>query len=213
MTFVPPITVSWQDSGARDMAAWLSMRYGISGWKARRWIAAAHALEELPRIGEAFSRGELGVDKVVELTRFATPETEARLITWAKRVSSGAIRHKADLATAQPIEEVQEVEHSRSVSWWYFDEGRRFGLEADLPAAPGAVVARALDRLAQDLPVMPGEEDPCYVGARRADALLAVCSARLAEEADPDRATVVIHARGNRARGRPPGGVRSKGAR
>ncbi len=188
---------AWQDSGARDMAAWVSMRYGISDWKARRWIACAHALEYLPRIGEAFSSGELGVDKVVELTRFATPETETRLITWANRVSGAAIRHKADLAAAQPIEEVQEVEHSRSVSWWYSDEGKRFGLEADLPAAQGAVVAAALDRLAQDLPVMPGEEDPCYVGARRADALVAVCSARIASDPDPDRATVVIHARGD----------------
>jgi hypothetical protein len=35
----------WRDSGARDMAHWLAMRQGISQWKARRWIAAAHALE------------------------------------------------------------------------------------------------------------------------------------------------------------------------
>jgi hypothetical protein len=49
----------WRDSGARDMAAWLSMRYGMSEWKARRWIAAAGALQVLPRISEAFS-GELG---------------------------------------------------------------------------------------------------------------------------------------------------------
>jgi len=71
---------AWVDSGARDMAAWLSMRYGMSEWKARRWIAASHALEGLPWVGEAFARGELGVDKVVELTRFATAETEARLL-------------------------------------------------------------------------------------------------------------------------------------
>jgi hypothetical protein len=40
----------WRDWGARDMAHWLSMRYGISQWKARRWIAAAYALEGLPRV-------------------------------------------------------------------------------------------------------------------------------------------------------------------
>jgi uncharacterized protein DUF222 len=62
---------AWQGSGARDMAHWLSMRQGISAWKARRWIDAAHALEHLPRLAEAFSSGELGIDKVVELTRFA----------------------------------------------------------------------------------------------------------------------------------------------
>src|SRR5262245_51971709 len=41
-------TSVWESSGARDMAHWLRMRYGISDWKARRWIEAAHALESLP---------------------------------------------------------------------------------------------------------------------------------------------------------------------
>jgi hypothetical protein len=67
---------AWRDSGARDMAHWLRMRLGISEWKARRWIAAAHALEDLPLTSEAFSSGELGIDKVVELTRFATRDRE-----------------------------------------------------------------------------------------------------------------------------------------
>ncbi len=82
----------WQDSGARDMAHWLVMRYGISYWKARRWIQASHTLEGLPLISEAFISGELGIDKVVELTRFATPETEAGLVAWAQGVSCGCIR-------------------------------------------------------------------------------------------------------------------------
>lgn len=184
----------WRDSGARDMAAWLSIRYGISCWKAGRWIQAAHALEGLPRISEGFSRGELGIDKVVELTRFATAQTEARLIRWAKGVSGACIRRKADLAVRRSLEEVREAEEARSLSWWYLDEGRRFGLQAELPAAQGAVVAKALERLADTLPVMPGEEDAYFVDARRADALVALCSTRIAEDADPDRATVVVHA-------------------
>jgi hypothetical protein len=185
---------AWQGSGARDMAHWLSMRHGISCWKAHRWIAAAHALERLPLISEAFAAGELGIDKVVELTRFATPETEARLIGWARGVSCACIRRKADLLCRPSIEDARDAERARTLSWWYFEENTRFGLQAELPAAKGAVVARALERLAAELPVMPGEEEPYYVDARRADALVAVCSARIAEDADPDRATVVVHA-------------------
>jgi hypothetical protein len=184
----------WRDDGARDMAQWLWMRYGLSDWKARRWIACAHALEGLPLIAEAFASGELGVDKVVELTRFATPETEARLIPWAERVSPGCIRNRGDVALRQSEHDAQDPDHTRTLSWWYFDEGRRFGLSAELPAAQGAVVARALDRLADDLPVMPGEDDPYFVHARRADALVALASSRLASDPDPDRATVVVHA-------------------
>jgi len=185
---------AWQGSGARDMAHWLSMSQGISCWKARRWIAAAHVLERLPLIAEAFSTGQLGIDKVVELTRFATSETEARLIGWAKGVSGACIRRRADLCSRPSIEDAREAEQARTLTWWYFEENARFGLQAELPAAQGAVVARALERLAGELPVMPGEEEPHYVDARRADALVALCSARIAEDPDPDRATVVVHA-------------------
>ena len=184
----------WYDDGARDTAHWLSMRYGISGWKAHRWIAAAHALVGLPRLSEALATGALGIDKVVELARFATLEREADLIRWAREVSCAAVRRRGDAAVRASVEEVVEVERTRSLSWWYFDEGRRFGLEAELPAAQGAIVARALERVAETIPAMPDEEEECFADARRADALVGLCSARIAGDPDPDRATVVVHA-------------------
>lgn len=184
---------AWRGFGARDIAHWLSMRYGISSWKAHRWIAAAHALEQLPRLSEALARGDLGIDKVVELCRFATPQVEADLIRWAMGVSCAAVRRRADLAVRTSRQEVVEVERARFVSWWHLDEGRRIGLEAELPAAQGAVVVRALEREAETIPAMPDEADDCFVSARRADALVAICSARIAGDPDPDRATVVLH--------------------
>jgi hypothetical protein len=185
---------SWRGSGARDTAHWVSMRFGISCWKANRWIAAAHALEGLPRLSDALMSGELGLDKVVELTRFASLGTEAGLISWAKRVSCATVRHRADLERRASIEDDLDAERSRFVSWWYFDEGRRLGLEAELPAAQGAIVVRALERAADGIPAMPNERDGSFPMARRADALVALCSARIARDADQDRATVVIHA-------------------
>ncbi|MFL5736288.1 MAG: DUF222 domain-containing protein [Actinomycetota bacterium] len=59
----------------------------------------------------------------------------------------------------------------------------------------GSVVARAIERLAEKIPVMPGEEDRVFSSARNADALVALCSARIAEDQDADRATVVVHVR------------------
>jgi Domain of unknown function (DUF222) len=185
---------AWQDTGARDLAHWLCMRYDISSWKARRWIRAAHALERLPRLSNAFASGALGVDKVVELCRFATPESERQLIPWAEEVSCATIRRRGDVASLVPHEELAENERSRSLDWWYSDEGRRLGLQADLPAAQGEVVVRALERMAERVPVMPGETDHSYADARRADALVALCSARIAIDPDPDRATVLVHA-------------------
>jgi hypothetical protein len=188
------LTGAWEDAGARDLAHWLVMRYGISYWKALRWIGAAHALQELPQLSEAFASGELSTDKVVELARFATPETESRLIRWAQGISVGAVRAKGDLAR-QSLRETREAQVARRLEWWYFSDNSRFGLSAELPAHQGPVVARALERLADSLPRMPGEEGEWGIDARRADALVALCSARIAEDPDPDRATVMIHAR------------------
>src|SRR5687767_8169877 len=90
---------AWQDDGARDIAHWVQMRYGVSAWKAHRWIEAASALEALPQTARALAIGELGADKVVELIRFATPATEGSLLAWAEAVSAGAIRRRAELET------------------------------------------------------------------------------------------------------------------
>lgn len=183
----------WEQWGARDEAHWLSMRLDISAWKARRWIGAAHTLEHLPRLSQALATAELGLDKVVELARFATPETEAGLIRWAQRHSCGAVRQRGDRQLRASAAEVVEAEASRSLSWWICDDGRQLGLSAQLPAADGAVVVRAISRLARDVPVMPHEHPEWSVDQRRADALVALCSASIAADADGDRATVIVH--------------------
>lgn len=184
----------WVDSGAQGMAHFLCMRYGISYWKAERWIRAAHALRGLPVLARAFRDGEVSIDKVVELARFATPETEAELTRWAEGVSAGRIRRRAELAARPSIEETRGIESARHLSWWYLDEGRRLGLEAELPAAEGAMVVDAIARVAAGIPAMPGEEGPGGADARRADALVALCSGDLGVDPVPDRASVVVHA-------------------
>lgn len=74
------------------------MRYGISTGKAYRWVGAAHALEHPPRVSEALSSGELGIDKVAELCRFASAGIEEGLVRWATRVSVGPCATRGDLA-------------------------------------------------------------------------------------------------------------------
>jgi hypothetical protein len=185
----------WKDSGARDCASWVSIRYGISEWKARRWLSAAHALETLPAVRDALASGRLGVDKVVELARFAEFDTEDGLIAWAARVSVGAVRRRADLETRQDVEDVRDAERQRFLTWWYGPDGARFGIEGELPAADGAVIVKALERLAESIPAMPDEDDTVFSSARRADALVALCSAKISVDDDADRATVVVHVR------------------
>ena len=185
---------AWQDSGARDVAHWLSIRYGMSWWKADRWIKAAAALHDLPGITDALETGVLGIDKVVELCRFATAETEGELIGWASDATCATIRRRADLEVRASQDETTEFERNRSLRYWYEDGGRRFGLEARMPSAQGAIVAKALERIVEQVPHMPAEVGGIFIEARRADALVALCSQRIAADADADRATVVVHA-------------------
>ena len=106
---------AWQDSGARDVAHWLSIRYGMSWWKADRWIKAAAALHELPGIAGALETGVLGIDKVVELCRFATAEHEGELIDWASDATCATIRRRADLEVRAAQDETTEFERNRSL--------------------------------------------------------------------------------------------------
>lgn len=76
---------TWLEWGAHNYVHWLSMRVGVSAWKAQRLIAASTALEHLPFISEALVSGRLSLDKVMELTRFATAKDEEELIEWAGR--------------------------------------------------------------------------------------------------------------------------------
>jgi hypothetical protein len=185
----------WREDGARDLAHWLSMRYGISSWKARRWIAAAESLERLPAVNHAFNEGELSLDKTVELTRFATPADEASLVRWAADVSVATVRRRGDRAMAPSADEVAADERNRRLEWWWLEDGRRLGIHGEFPAAQGAVVVNALRRAADRLPIVPDEDVPWSVDARRADALVALCSAAIAHDPDADRASVVLHAR------------------
>ena len=186
---------AWIEEGAHDMAHWATMQLGISRWKSERWLSSGRALRTLPATADAFERGELGIDKVVELTRFAEFDDEDALVRWARGVSSGAIRRIGDLRAGERVQEETVIaERDRWLEYRYADGGRRFRLDAELPGAAGAVVARALDRLGDQIPAMPDEGSERLVGARRADALVALCSVQLADDADQDRATVVVHA-------------------
>jgi hypothetical protein len=189
---------TWLADGCRDFPHWMSAQLGISNWSARRWLAAAEALPRLTLVRDALGSGALSIDKVLELTRYATPDTEHRLISWAKRVTPATIRRSADVALAPDREETIESDKSRHLDYWWTDDGRRLWLEGSWPSEQGAVIAKSLDRMAGRLPDVVDDEDepPSFetsLGMRRADALVALASHRIAEDADADRATVVVH--------------------
>lgn len=187
---------AWIEDDCRDLTHWVALRLGISIWKARRWANCARALEELPVIAEAFEEGQLSVDKVVELTRFATPGNERRLLGWAMKVAVATIRDRGDWLARISDVEVRAADRERSVKWWWNQERTRLSLFGSFPAEMGLRLTKALERAAARMPTSPVDPvDPdALVEARRADALAAMASRAIAEDADADRATVVVHA-------------------
>src|SRR5262249_36203665 len=68
-------------NGFRSCAHWLSWRVGLDLGAAREKVRVARALGQLPLLAAALACGELSYAKVRALTRVATAETEARLLT------------------------------------------------------------------------------------------------------------------------------------
>ncbi|MDQ3660595.1 MAG: 13E12 repeat family protein, partial [Actinomycetota bacterium] len=136
----------WRDDGCRDMAQWLAGQLGISQWMALRWVSASHAISNLPLTSKALESGRLCLDKVLELCRFATSETEQELIAWARRVTVATVRQRADVFNRPEIEEVRTAERARFLRWWWEQGGTSLGFEGLLPAAEGAALIKALER-------------------------------------------------------------------
>jgi Domain of unknown function (DUF222)/HNH endonuclease len=80
----------WAGDGVRSCAHWLSWRCGISIHASRERVRVARALEQLPRLSEAFGTGRISYSKVRAVTRVATPEDEA---TWLDLAESGTATH------------------------------------------------------------------------------------------------------------------------
>ncbi len=193
----------WEDDGCRDLAQWLSGRLGISSWTGQRWVDASHAISQLPFISEALENGRLCLDKVIELCRFATKETEQELVVWAKRVTVASVRHRAEVFNRAEIDEIRTAERARFLNWWWEQGGASLGFEGLLPAAEGAAFVKAIERIAERLAESPADQPPASgisfsardrKAQRCADALCLLSSQAIAEDQDADRATVVVHA-------------------
>jgi hypothetical protein len=186
----------WRSEGARNMAQWLSALFHISNWKARRWIGAAYALEELPLTSAALEIGSLSLDKIVELTRFATPADEKKLVKWARQVTVATIRTRGDEEQKRNALEAEEAHRARYLRAQRWDD--HIEIDALLTLDQGAALLEAVDQLAHELPRHPDEDsalpgfEEVSMEQRRADALVL-----LATRAGTDggaQTTVVLHA-------------------
>lgn len=180
----------WREDGCSSMAGWLCATLSLTRRTAEAWVSTAHALEELPVIAAAYAEGRLSTEQVIAAAEIATPGTDQAVAEQAEQRPGWWLTSAARAARAAR-RAAKDLDNQRFVDYWFDDDA--FRLAGRLPAADGAVVARALERIAAGREPNPetGLYDPAGMG--RADALVELASAALADDAASDRACVVVH--------------------
>jgi hypothetical protein len=186
------------------MEQWLCARLNVSFATASTWVAAAAKLDELPATAGAYESGGLSWDQMRSVMRFATRERDKEIAEEAPRWSASQAEAIARRELAASRSEAEIALEQRAFRGKWDLAQNLFKFWGRMPAAEGAVIERALERAAREA---PADRDATF-DARLADALVEICSARLAADADADRATVVVHVDERVQSGNLPNGAR-----
>jgi hypothetical protein len=173
---------------------------------AREKVRVARALEELPKISEAMSKGQLSYSKVREMTRVACPATEDYLLMIALHGTAHhvetLVRHFRRAQEAAELSREARQQANRCLSWSYDTDGSLI-LKARLPAETGAMLVKALHVALEELPLT---EEDTPAGAptvklptrtRRADAIGVIAESFMSHGSKAmsggDRHQIVLH--------------------
>jgi hypothetical protein len=83
---------SWAIAGVRSPEHWLTMRAGLSPFRAKAIVAVARRHGELPTVMSAFADGQLSIDQVMVVARFAPAHVEASVAELAFYASVPQLR-------------------------------------------------------------------------------------------------------------------------
>lgn len=183
----------WRIDAAASVEAWLTMRHGVSYATARSWMRAGRGLVFCPSLAQAFADGHLSFDQLVaaiDLVAFGGAD-EAAIAAEAVGRSAAELERLAREARRVTREEALDRD-GREYLKLRWDRTGMLRVNGRLSDANGKVVESALRRIADDDPRGDGMPRRPYE-KRTAEALFALASARLATDADPDLATVVLH--------------------
>ncbi len=136
----------WASWGCKSCAHWLAYTCALGSGAAREHVRVARRLEELPKIGAVFERGELSYSQVRALSRIATPELEGRLLELARHSTAAQLErvlraYRGVLARELSAEESAHGE--RYLTCQHDDDGALV-IRGRLPADEGALLIAAL---------------------------------------------------------------------
>ncbi|HEU5002462.1 MAG TPA: DUF222 domain-containing protein [Actinomycetota bacterium] len=185
----------WRADGARSMANWLVAALHVTYATALDWVELARALPGLPALASSLSSGALNLESAAAAARLVGGDgtgavTDAGVTAEAEALPADvlrkAVRRQEQVAAREP-----GVAPRPALTWWHSGDGWT-QFRGWLAPEDGAVVIAAIERAVSGKPdPLTGAFDPPDVAA--AEALVALASTRLREDADPDRACVVVH--------------------
>lgn len=183
---------AWMRDGARSLTDWVAVRLRIRHSSARRLVAVARRLVDLPVLSARFACGDLSLDQVDAISKMATPESEEELIDEALRLSSVQLDRWARRSDSPSADDERGVwDRRRLVRQWNLDESelRYWG---NLPAVGGQIFDDAIDKAVEGM--TPNPETGLFdsLETRAADALVEL-AATTGDEGSP-RAQLTIHA-------------------
>jgi hypothetical protein len=184
---------SHEGSGAIDSEAWVMAESTCSRTSARAQVRAARALGELPRVADAAAEGRLSWDQLNAVVQLADAASDASWAVdgpiWSPKALDRMVRRRKLVTHQQALERHRE----RELRIWADLDAGMMRFNGALPDVEGEIFLRAIELEAQKVARRPdGSWDS--IDARRADALVALASQRLSDDADPARALILINA-------------------
>jgi len=83
---------SWAGGGVRSPEHWLTLRAGLSPFRAREVVSVARRCGELPSVMAEFAAGQLSLDQVIVIARYAPAHVEASVAELAVHASVPQLR-------------------------------------------------------------------------------------------------------------------------
>ena len=118
---------AWAEQGMGSCAHWLNWKCGTGLGAGREKVRVAKALQSLPQIGEAFSKGRISYSKVRAMTRIANPKNEADLRNVAFHGTAAhvekLVRGYRRVRQADELEAANARHAKRALHWYYDDDG------------------------------------------------------------------------------------------
>jgi hypothetical protein len=172
--------------GSRDAADWAAGRLGVSRRAAADEMEVGRRLGALPALAAAAAAGELTSEQAKPVVAVADPATDAAWADAAPSMGVGSLRRRAARARRPAAADHAAARAARIFESWTAGQELRF--KGSVPVDDGARLLKAIERS------MPARDPqhPATLGQRHADGLLALASTVVADDADPDRATVVV---------------------